>query len=163
LANFNEQVLRIWEEWEELTGADANDPDDFVTWAMENKKLLPQIQSVKKMLRRQVTTALRQAVRVDDRGFAYRSKQCVLIEEEGAQHRLWFDTDRGGTPNLRRKAVHQRREGIANDVYRAVCDVERMNSVFPEDGQLNFLTEFAEDVAERRAADMLARDAEEAA
>ena len=37
----DEHILQFWNEWEETTGADANDPDDFVTWAMENKKLLP--------------------------------------------------------------------------------------------------------------------------
>lgn len=164
MANFNEQVLRAWEEWEDATGAEANDPDDFVAWALENRKLSPQMQSIRKMLRKQVTTALRQAMRVDDEGITYRAKQCVTLAEEGTQIRLWFDTDRGGTPNLRRKAVHQRREGIANDVYRAVCDVEHMNRAFPEDPQLNFFPDFSDDIAERRAADLQGRDdAEDAA
>src|SRR5438132_1071329 len=96
MANRDEQILRIWDEWEETTGAEANNPDDFVTWAMENKKLLPHIQDVRRLLRKQVTTVLRQAMRRDEAGFSYRAKQCVLIAEEGAQYRLWFDTDKGG-------------------------------------------------------------------
>ncbi|HUK57745.1 MAG TPA: hypothetical protein VLV50_00835, partial [Stellaceae bacterium] len=111
----------------------------------------------------QVTAALRQAVRADDAGFTYRAKQCVMIFENGAQYPLWFDTDRGGTTNLRQKAVRQRRDGIANQVYRAVCDVEHMNKAFPADPQLNFLTEFADDCAERRATELLERDGDEAA
>jgi hypothetical protein len=79
----------------------------------------------------------------------------------GRQHRMWFDTDKGGTPNLRQKAVRQRRDGIANDVYRAACDIEHMNKVFPEDPQLDFFADFSEDIAERRAADLLNRDGEE--
>lgn len=162
MANFNEQVLRAWDEWEEATGAEANNPDDFVTWAMENKKLLPHMQDIKKLLRKQVTTALRQALRVDEEGFSYRAKQCVRISEEGVQYPLWFDTDRGGTTNLRQKAVRQRRDAIASDVYRAACDVEHMTKTFPGE-QLNFLTDFTEDCAERRAAELLAREEEEAA
>jgi hypothetical protein len=158
MANFNEQILRIWDEWEETTGAEANNPDDFVAWAMENKKLLPHIQDVRRLLRKQVTSALRQASRVDDAGFTYRAKQCVLIIEEGLQLRLWFDTDKGGTPNLRQKATRQRRDGIASDVYRALCDVEHMNKAFPDDPQLNFLTDFSDDCAERRAQELLDRD-----
>jgi len=154
VANFNEQILEVWDEWERATGAEANSPDDFVAWAMQNRKLLPRMQDIRRILRKQVTTALRQALRKDPRGFSYRAKQCVMISEQGLQYALWFDTDRSGTPNLRQKAVRQRRDGIASDVYRAVCDVEHMNAAFPGDPQLNFLTDFAEDCAERRAQEL---------
>lgn len=158
MAKLNEQILRVWDEWEETTGADANNPDDFVVWAMEQKKLLPHMQDIRHLLRKRVAIALRQASRVDDDGYTYRAKQCAMIIEEGLQLRLWFDTDRGGTPNLRQKAVRQRREGIASDVYRAVCDVEHMNKAFHDDPQLNFFTDFSDDCAERRAQELLDRD-----
>jgi hypothetical protein len=161
MATLHEQILRVWDEWEEITGADANNPDDFVAWAMENKKLLPHLQDVRRLLRKQVTTALRQALRIDEAGFSYRAKQCVTIIEEGLQLRLWFDTDKGGTTNLRQKATRQRRDAIASDVYRAVCDVEHMNTTFSGDPQLSFLTDFSEDVAERRAMELAVREAEE--
>lgn len=155
MANFNEQILQAWDEWEAETGADASNPDDFVVWAMENKKLLPRIQDIKRLLRKQVTTALRQVLRVDDAGFMYRGKQSVLIVEKDLQYRLWFDTDRGGTTTLRQKAVKQRRDAIASDVYRAVCDVEHLNKTFPNDPQLTFFPDFSEDCAEKRAQELL--------
>jgi hypothetical protein len=161
MTNFNEQVIRIWDEWEETTGEEANNPDDFVAWAMENKKLLPRLQDIQKILRKQVTGALRQAMRTDENGITYRAKQCVLISEEGTQLRLWFDSDKGGTPNLRQKAVRQRCDGIANDVYRAVCDVDHMNHAFPSDPQLSFLPDFTEDCAEKRAAEQMSQNEEE--
>jgi hypothetical protein len=166
MANLNEQIVNLWDEWEAITGAEANNPDDFVTWAMENKKLLPHLQDVRRLLRRRVTSALRQALRVDDAGFRYRAKQCVMIIEKDAQYPLWFDTDHGGTSNLRQKATRQRRDGIASDVYRAICDVEHMNKQFPDEEQLSFLTDFSDDCAERRAAELIERerdDDEEAA
>jgi hypothetical protein len=162
MANFDEQLLRAWNEWEEITGEAANDPDDFIVWAVENKRLTPRPQDVRKFLRRQVSRVLRQATRMDEAGFSYRAKQSVLsLEEDGKPHRMWFDTDKGGTPNLRQKAVRQRRDAVASDVYRAVCDMEHMNKVFPEDPQLSFFLDFADDVAERRAADLLNRDNED--
>ncbi len=154
MAKFDDQVMQAWEEWESLTGAEANDPDDFVAWAMENKRLLPHMKDIRRILRQQVTTVLRQALRRDPAGFNYRAKQCVLIKEGEAEHRLWFDTDRGGTSTLRQKATRQRREGIASDVYRAVCDVDHMNSAYKSDPRLSFPTDFSEDVAERRAIDL---------
>jgi hypothetical protein len=152
--------VRIWDEWEEETGAEANNPDDFIAWVIDNKKLLPHMQDIRKLLRRQVTTALRQAIRLDDAGFTNRAKQCVAVLDGPVQLRLWFDTDKGGTPNLRQKATRQRRDGIASDFYRAVCDVEHehMNNTFPDDPQLNFLTDFSEDCAEQRATELLDRD-----
>jgi hypothetical protein len=162
MANFDNQMLQAWDEWEGITGASANDPDDFITWALENKRLTPRPQDVRKFLRKQVSRVLRQVIRIDDGGFSYRAKQSVLLlEKDGRQHRMWFDTDKGGTTNLRQKAVRQRRDGIANDVYRAACDIEHMNKVFPDDPQLNFFADFSEDIAERRAADLLNRDSED--
>ncbi len=161
MANKDEQILRAWDDWESITGADAYNPDDFITWAIENKKLVPRPQDLRRIFRKEVTNALRQALRRDPDGFSYRAKQCVSVMEEGAQLRLWFDTDKGGTPGLRQKAVRQRRDAIASDVYRAVCDVQHMNKAFPEDPQLSFLLDFADDVAEKRALDV-AQDDEDA-
>jgi len=159
MANFDEQLLQAWDEWEGITGAAANDPDDFIDWAVENKRLSPRPQDVRKFLRRQVSRALRQASRMDEAGFSYRAKQSVLsLEDDGKPHRMWFDTDKGGTPNLRQKAVRQRRDASASDIYRAICDVEHMNKVFPDDPQLSFFLDFSDDVAERRAADLLNKD-----
>ena len=106
------------------------------------------------MLRRQVTQSLRQARRYDEKsGFIYRAFQSASLFENGELIKHYFDTDTGGSPSLRQKSVKQRREAIANDVYRAVCDVERMNSVHKDDPQLNFHTDFIDDVAELRLAD----------
>jgi hypothetical protein len=161
MATFDEQILRAWDEWEEITGAEANNPDDFIAWAMENKKLAPRLQDIRRIFRKQVTSALRNATRRDPDGYSYRAKQCVMNSEEGMQLRLWFDTDKGGTSNLRQKAVRQRRDGIAADVYRAICDVQHMNKTFPADPHLQFVLDFSDDVAERRAAELLEQDKED--
>ena len=34
MATFNEQILDVWEEWEESSELDSNDPDEFLTWAL---------------------------------------------------------------------------------------------------------------------------------
>lgn len=161
MANFNEQVVSAWDEWMGETGLDAGNPDDFVAWARENRRLAPSPQDLTKLLRKRVTQALRIATRVNDHGIAYRAKQSVINFESGQPVVLWFDTDRGGTPGLRGKAIRQRRDGIANDVYRAKCDVDHMNERHGESHQ--FEMDFAEDFAERRAAEIMEREAHDAA
>jgi len=156
MANFNEQVVRLWEEWEAETGDVSGDPSQFVEWAVANRTLLPQPQDVKRMLRRQVSSSLRQARRLDkDGGFTYRAYQSVSLFDSGQPTKHYFDTDTGGSPALRQKSVKQRREAIASDVYRAVCDVDRMHKVHADDPQLNFFSDFSDDVVERRLADQV--------
>jgi hypothetical protein len=155
---YNDQVNRLWDSWIEETGRESGDPDDFVEWALTGGRLGVRPQDVKRLLRRQVTQALRQARRLDDAGFTYRAKQSVTLFEGDVAMKHYFDTDKGGTATLRQKSVKQRRDAIANDVYLAVCDVEHMNKAFPEDPQLTFFPDFRDDVAEHRAVELAARD-----
>lgn len=162
MANYHEQISHAWDEWESQTGDEANDPDDFIDWAVRNGKMVPRPEDVRKIFRRQVSTALRQVHRTNDEGTTYRAKQCVTIAEEGKQRTLWFDVDRNGTPRLRQRAVKQRREAIANDVYRAMSDVAHMNYAFPGDEPIQFEMDFTEDYEERKALEKYERDQKEA-
>ena len=158
MANYHEQIAQAWDEWESQTGDEANDPDDFIDWAVKNGKMVPRPEDIRKIFRRQVSTALRQVHRTNDEGITYRAKQCVTIVEEGKQRTLWFDVDWNGTPGLRQRAVKQRREAIANDVYRAMSDVEHMNYAYPNDEPIQFELDFTEDYEERKALEKYERD-----
>tara|TARA_R110000824_G_scaffold118960_14_gene271986 strand:+ start:101476 stop:101976 length:501 start_codon:yes stop_codon:yes gene_type:complete len=159
MANYNEQVNQLWDEWISETGQDSGDPSDFIDWAIASRRLAPRPQDIKQILRKQVTQALRQAKRYDEEGgFTYRAKQSVTLFENGNAIKHYFDTDTGGTQTLRQKSIRQRREAVAHDVYRGVCDAERMSKMYPEEPQLNFFADFTDDVAELRAAESLDRD-----
>ncbi len=163
MANYNEQVMLAVTQFTEETGQNAINPDDFITWALANGKLSPQPEDVRKLMKRRVTTAMRQKRLVDEDGVEYRAMQCALTLDEstGEQIAMWFHTDTGGTPNLRKKAVKQRRDGIADDVYRAVSDVTHMNKVHNED--IQFVMDFTDDYLDRKAAESLKEDDEGAA
>jgi hypothetical protein len=162
MSYWTEQVNRLWDEWITLTKQESGNPSDFIEWATENKKLALCPQDMKQLLRKQVTEALRQKKLFDEEGcFTYRAKQSVTLFDGGTPVKHYFDTDKGGTPLLRQKSTKQRREAIAHDVYRGVCDVERMNKVFREDPQLSFPTDFSDDVAELRIAERLEHDTDD--
>lgn len=162
MANYNEQLVRAWEEWGAQTSEDAHDPNDFIDWAVAAGKLVPRPEDLRKIFRRQVTSALRQVLREDENGTVYRAKQCVVLADEGAQRTLWFDVDSEGTPQLRRKAAHQRREAIANDIFRGRSDVDHMNFSYPSDEPIQFELNFTEDFMERKALEAFERDEREA-
>lgn len=159
MADYNEQLNRAWDEWEQSTGNDANDPDDFIDWAIANRRLHTAPEDVRKIHRRRVSNMLRQIHRINAEGTTYRAKQCVIIEEEGRQRTLVFDIDKNGTPQLRQRANKQRRDGIANDVYRAVSDASHMNFAYPSDKPIQFDMDFTEDYEERKALERLEREA----
>ena len=158
MAGFTEQVFQAWNQFEEETGQYVTNPDDFIAWGMNNGKLVPKPEDIRKQMKRRVMTAVRQKRLVDDDGVEYRAKQCVMAWDEDTQQHLplWFDTDKGGTPQLRKKAVKQRRDGIADDVYRAMCDVVHMNKQHNEDTQ--FVLDFSDDYLDRKAAEELTED-----
>lgn len=159
MADYDEQVIRLWDEWMAETGQTSGDPSEFVSWATAANRLAIRPQDVKQLLRKQVTQALRQARRYDEEGgFTYRAKQSVTLFDDGIIRKHYFDTDTGGTQTLRQKSTRQRREAIADGVYLAVCDVERMNKMFPHEPPLQFVLDFSDDVAEARAADLAERD-----
>ena len=117
--------------------------------AVANNRLYTKPEDVRKIHRRRLSSALRQVHRVNDEGTTYRAKQCVTLIEEGKQRTLVFDIDKNGTPRLRQKAAKQRRDAIANDVYRARSDVDHMNYAFPKDEPIQFEMDFTEDFEER--------------
>lgn len=159
MSYWNDKAIELWDEWMEVMGQESGDPADFINWAMTSKRLAPSPQDIKQLLRRQLTQALRQARRYDEEGgFTYRAKQSVTLFDGGILIKHYFDTDTGGTANLRQKSVRQRREAIANDVYRAVCDAERMSKIFSDEPQLSFPTDFTDDVEEHRAAERMDRE-----
>jgi hypothetical protein len=158
VANYNEQLIRTWDEYEELTDNDANDPDDFIDWAVANNRLHTRPEDIRKIHRRRLSEALRQVHRINEEGTEYRAKQCVTIIEDGRQRTLVFDVDKNGTPQLRRRAVKQRRDAIANDVYRAMSDVEHINFAFPNDPRIQFEMDFTEDYEERKALERYQRE-----
>jgi len=147
MAKFKEQVLTAWNEWEAQTSEAANNPDDFVKWALANKKLAPQPRDIRRILRSQVMDALRQAMRTDDDGITYRAKQCIRISEEGAQYTLVFDSDKA-TYNLQSKASASQRKAIISDVYRAKSNVDHYNNSNTVGPTINFVLDFTDDIAD---------------
>ncbi|MCF6293271.1 MAG: hypothetical protein L3J04_07755 [Robiginitomaculum sp.] len=151
MATINEQWILAWNEYETLTSAKAINYNDFITWALENDKWKPRPQDIRSLAKKEVGAALRQLMRIDERGVTYRAKQVVKILEDGNQLTFVFDIDTGGTDNLRRKAIRQRRDAVAADIFRARSDVDHMNFKFPTEEPYQFPLDFSEDYEERRA------------
>lgn len=151
MANHNEQLIRALEEYEAITGENAINPDDMITWAIENGKWHPRPQDVRKIMRKELGVAVSQLKRQDENGIEYRAKQVVKLKEDGEQITMIFDVDHGGTEKLRSLASRQRRDGIVSDIFRARSDVDHMNYKYPDCNPIQFHLDFSEDYEEMRA------------
>ncbi len=155
MANFNEQLIRVLEEYEALTGDNAVNPDDLITWALENSKWRPRPQAIRKIMRKELGVAVSQLRKIDENGIEYRAKQVVKLLEDGEQITMIFDVDNGGTDRLRRLAARQRRDSIVSDIFRAKSDVVHINTKYPDEDPIQFDLDFNEDYEERRAEEKL--------
>ncbi|NQW01233.1 MAG: hypothetical protein HQ483_16120 [Rhodospirillales bacterium] len=151
MANFNEQLIRVLEEYEALTGENAVNPDNLITWALENNKWHPRPQDVRKIMRKELGVAVSHLRKIDENGVEYRAKQVAKLLEDGEQITMIFDVDNGGTDKLRRLATRQRRDSIVSDIFRAKSDVVHMNTKYPDEEPIQFDLDFNEDYEERRA------------
>lgn len=151
MAKYNEQLIRALEEYEEITGDNAINPDDMITWAIENGKWHPRPQDIRKIMRKELGVAVSQLRRRDENGIEYRAKQVVKLKEDGEQITMIFDVDTGGTEKLRSLASRQRRDGILSDIFRARSDVDHMNFKYPDCTPIQFHLDFSEDYEEMRA------------
>ena len=101
MADYNEQVIRSWDEWMETTGQDSGDPSDFIDWALANGKLGPKPQDLRQALRKPVTQALRQFKRYDeDGGFTYQNAPAIGPPPKPAE-RMVFDPKTGHAQHSR--------------------------------------------------------------
>ena len=55
MANYNDQVLDLWDEWISETNQSYGNPGDFVDWANAAGRLALRPQDVRNILRKQVT------------------------------------------------------------------------------------------------------------
>ena len=123
MANFNEQLIRVLEEYEAIIGNNAVNPDDLITWALENQKWRPRPQDVRKIMRKELGAAVSQLRKIDENGIEYRAKQVVKLLEDGEQITMIFDVDNGGTDKLRRLASRQRRDSIVADIFLSLIHI----------------------------------------
>lgn len=157
MADYNEQLLKLWDEYTADSPGFAHSLDDLAQWAIERGKWHPRPYDQKKMLTRDLRGAIRQLKREDDEGTVYRAIQCAREIEDGIKMSNWFDVDKNGTARLRRLAIKQKRDSIAASVFSAKSDANHMNLRYPSTEPIQFDLDFTEDYEERKAEERMKR------
>jgi len=123
---YNEQLQRIWHQYEAKHG---HDPLATLAEVMAG--------------------ALRQEYAIDEAGRRYRVNHAVRITKGGVQYTFWAIMKDAPREHMQ-KAFIQRREQIVGDCVQLATDVEAYNAMNEEQSPIQMLLDFRDDVEERR-------------
>ena len=117
--SFNEEMVRIAEEWADQEGASAIDAEAAADYALKHKRYQRQPPTLRELCIRDMRRALQQAKHTDAQGNLVRSKHALRIIGEQMELPLVIYVDpRTAKPDLMYKAFEQNLGAIKNDVKR---------------------------------------------
>jgi hypothetical protein len=147
-ADHMQQLWRRYEAERDHLPASAR---EVVEWAVAEGTLeLPEIDPLD-VLAGQMASALREEYATAPNGERYRVNHAVRVTKNGVQTTFWGIM--GFAPRRHMEtAFTQRREQIVSDCVQLQKDVDVYNTMNPSSPPVQPALDFAEDVAERRAA-----------
>ncbi len=152
MATYNEQLQKIWREYEHVHGYIPTSARDAVKWGAERGMIeVPEMDPFDK-LAEDMAKALREEYGTDANGRRYRKNHAVRGTQGGVQYTTWAIM--GNAPRAHmHKAFIQRREQIVSDCVQLATDVAVYNDQNQEDEPIQIPFNFEYDVEERMLTD----------
>ncbi len=156
MATYSEQMQDIFKRYEAAGMPIPAEPRAVAAWAIKNGLWRPKPADVHKLFADDLTRALREEYRTDDRGRRYRAKHAVRSTKDGKQISLWADKE-SAPHNHMKKAFVQRRKQIVGDCYQLQTDVDVYIETRAQHDPVQVLFDFTDDVAEIQALELRER------
>lgn len=149
MTNRNERLQEIWRRYETEPGHRPTSAREAVERAVTEGRLeLPEIDAYD-VLAGQMAAALRAEFREDSKGRRYRVNHAVRVTKAGVQYSFWASMGYASRPHMER-SFNQRRELIVSECVQLKVDTDVYNELSVDtDGPIQFVLNFADDVAER--------------
>lgn len=149
MASHNEQLQKIWHEYEEVMGHIPASAREALKWGVGRGMIpLPTADPYDKLVE-DMTRALREEYAVDAMGRRYRVNHAVRVTKGGVQHTMWAIMGNAPRDHMQ-KAFAQRRRGIVGDCVQLATDVEVYNDFHQDQPKIQIPFNFEDDVAEAR-------------
>lgn len=146
---YNEQLQRIWHDYEKEHGFLPARARDAVIWGERRGMIeIPEPDPYDK-LAEDMARALREEYGTDRLGRRYRKNHAVRVNRGGVQHTFWAILGNAPREHMQ-KAFIQRREQIVGDCVQLATDVEVYNDLNRDSPPIQMLLDFRHDVEERR-------------
>src|SRR5262245_54760251 len=152
MATYNEQLQKIWREYEHVHGYIPASACDAVKWGAERGMIeVPEMDPFDK-LAEDIAKALREEYGTDANGRRYRKNHAVRVTKGGVQYTMWAIM--GNAPRAHmHKAFIQRREQIVSDCVQLATDVAVYNDQNKAEEPIQIPFNFDDDVEERTLID----------
>jgi hypothetical protein len=158
MANYSEQLQKIWRDYEEAHGYIPASAREAVKWGASNGMIeVPTIDPFDK-LAEDMAKAMREEYGTDANGRRYRKNHAVRVTKGGVQYTMWAIM--GNAPRAHmHKAFIQRREQIVSDCVQLATDVMVYNDLNNGVEPIQMVFNFEDDVSERMLVDGLKKAA----
>jgi hypothetical protein len=94
MANYNEQMQRLFDRYRNEVREAPVPLDDVYEWTVKNKLWQAREDSIRAQFKEEMAQALREQYRTDDAGRKYRAKHAVRHTFAGKQLSFWGDIDK---------------------------------------------------------------------
>lgn len=163
MSTYKENMLRIWEQYQEAVSADPTDLRDMGAWARSKGLWAPRPVDIDASFARDMAEVLREQVRTDKDGRKYRA--FIPAREKGKDGLplfKWADIDVAPRSHVE-KGIQGERRQIANDCFALAMKVDHYNATHPGEEPLQVPFNFEEDIEEMKIAKGIEDDRDEAA
>jgi len=149
MATYNEQLQKVWHQYEAENGSVPATARDAVAWGVAKGMIdAPKVDPLDK-LASDMSTALRQEYATDPKGRRYRVNHAVRTSKGGVQYTLWAIMNDAPREYMQ-KAFIQRREQIVGDCVQLDTDVGAYNTMRKDEKPIQIVLDFTNDVEERK-------------
>lgn len=149
MASYNEQLQKVWHEFEKEKGFVPATARDACMWGVQRGMIaVPDLDPFDE-LAKDMSRALREEYGTDRLGRRYRKNHAVRITSGGVQHTMWAIMSAAPIEHMR-KAFVQRRQQIVGDCVQLDTDVRVYNDLNPGQEAIQIPFDFTHDVEENR-------------
>lgn len=128
--SYNEQLQRIWRQYEAEHGSAPATVRDVVQWAVNRGLLrIPNFDPYEK-LSEHMANALREEYRLDEHGRKYRVNHAITITADGGIQRTIWAVLGEAPPELFERGFLQRRSQIMGACYQLAVDIHAFNEIY---------------------------------
>jgi hypothetical protein len=147
MPNYNEQMQSIWRKYEKECPKSQASVKEVVALAIKEKLWEPRKSDSIKQCATDLSKALREEYRVDNKGRKYRAKHASRTMVNSVQFTLWADIDTAPRIHME-KAFAQRRKQVFGDCLQLKTDVDCYNDLHSQEEPIQMIIDFTQDVEE---------------
>ena len=147
ISDYTKQLQRIVKEYQQSGQAWPASSAEIARWAIKNNKYDLRTPTIERIIRRDLSQAMREEYITDSKGRRVRAKHPAKVYRNGEPIMLWDDI-RTATRGHMEMAFMHRRNHIVGECHQVKSDVDSYNDSHPKEIPIQMVLDFTQDVEE---------------